>query len=136
MRELLKRELARVLRTVAEHLDHEQRLSPEAEKALAEGIASAKAGHVAPVDLGSFKKYADDDREEREASPKPPVFVPVPYPVPEPMRVYPQPWQPWPGYPQPYIGDPPLPSPPWVITYGDPVTASAGTACAPFVTNN
>lgn len=88
MRELLKRELARVLRAVAEHLDREP-LSPEAADLLAKGLDDAKAGRASPV---------------------PPTFVPVPYPYPFPAP--PLDVRPWPGYPEPYIGDP---WPPWTI---------------------
>jgi hypothetical protein len=42
---------------------HEQRLSPEARRLLKQGMADAAAGRVSPVDLGSFAKYADDDKE-------------------------------------------------------------------------
>jgi hypothetical protein len=111
LRKFLKFQLAGLLRFVAEEIDPEMPLSPEAEKALRDGIESAK----------------------RMAAPPPPVYIQVPYPVPEPAKLVP-PWQPWPGYPQPYIGDP-WPSQPWTITYGDPVTAS-GTTDAPFIVNN
>ena len=76
MRNLLKRELARVLRAVAAKLEKGQEVSPEPE-------------HL---------------EDSARMSPVPPTFIPVPYPCPYPAP--PLDVRPWPGYPQPYIGDP------------------------------